>query len=222
MTVLGKLFYDSFFGILALCPLAVIYLKRERERIRKERVRRIGIQFKDAILSVAATQRAGYSAENAFVEAARDMALLHGKDSDIVEELHLIERGLNNNLTLEDLLTALSARWDHPDITEFAEVFRVAKRDGGNVNGVIADTAGLIADKIETERQIDVLIAAKRLEARLMEIVPLFIILYVGMTNRGFFAPLYHNAAGILFMTGALLAYLSAYWMTERIIAIEV
>ena len=220
--LLGKLFYDSWIGIIALSPLGFLYIRREQIRIRKDKKRKLGIQFKDAILSIAATQRAGYSAENAIGEAVHDMEMLHGKDADIVNELMRITQGLRNNLTLEEMLDAFARRADHADITEFAEIFRVAKRNGGNMTGIIADTADVIADKIETERQIHVIIAAKRLEAQIMEVVPLFIILYVGATNQGFFAPLYHSLFGVLFMSAALAVYLCAYLMTEKIIAIEV
>ena len=62
----------------------------------------------------------------------------------------------------------------------------------------------------------------ERLESQLMEAVPLFIILYVGTANDGFFEPLYHNIAGIVMMTCALAVYLAAYIMIEKLITIEV
>lgn len=87
---------------------------------------------------------------------------------------------------------------------------------------VITDTAQVISARIEVEHQIRVITSAKRLEAALMEVVPLFIILYIGATNPGFFYPLYHNLFGILFMTVALGIYGFAYLTAERIIGIEV
>lgn len=185
-------------------------------------MRLLGIRFKDAILSVAASQRAGYSVENAFLEARHDMETLYGRDSDIYRELCVIGKGLTNAMTLEDMLQAFAARSGHPDILEFADIFRVAKRSGGNMTQVIADTAKIIGDKTEAERTIGVMLAAKRLESQLMEAVPLFIILYVGMANDGFFEPLYHNIVGIVIMSCALAVYLAAYIMIEKLITIEV
>ena len=222
IVLLGRLFYDSLIATLLLAPLLVPFLKRERRLLLQSRRRTLGIQFKDAIRSVAASQRAGYSVENAFLEAHGDMASLYGKDSMICKELDMIGKGIRNALTLEDMLQAFAQRTKHPDIMEFADIFRVAKRGGGNMTQVIADTVKIISDKAEAERQIDVLIAAKRTESRLMEAVPLLIILYIGMTNSGFFEPLYHNVIGVVIMTAALALYLAAFLMIESIIEIEV
>lgn len=220
--LLGRLFYDSFAASLVLSPLLIPFLKRERMQLQQNRRRTIGLQFKDAIRSVAASQRAGYSVENAFLEARSDMVSLYGKDSLICRELDVIGKGIQNALTLEDMLQNFAKRTGHPDILEFADIFRVAKRGGGNMTQVIADTVKIISDKAEAERQIGVIIAAKRTESRLMEAVPLLIILYIGLTNTGFFEPLYHNLIGMVIMTVALALYLAAYMMIESIIDIEV
>ena len=221
--LLGRLFYDSWLAALVLAPLLIPpFLKRERRMLQQRRRRETGIQFKDAIRSVAASQRAGYSVENAFLEARNDMASLYGTDAPICRELDVIGKGIKNAMSLEDMLQNFAQRTKHPDIMEFADIFRVAKRGGGNMTQVIADTVKIISDKAEAERQIGVIIAAKRTESRLMEAVPLLIILYIGFTNAGFFEPLYHNAVGIVIMTVALAVYLAAYIMIESMIEIEV
>ena len=220
--LLGRLFYDSWIAAVVLSPLLVPVLKRERKLLQLKRRRETGIQFKDAIRAVAASQRAGYSVENAFLEARNDMVSLYGKDARICKELDVIGKGIKNALTLEDMLQNFAKRTGHPDILEFADIFRVAKRGGGNLTQVIADTVKVISDKAEAERQIGVIIAAKRTESRLMEAVPLLIILYIGFTNSGFFEPLYHNVIGVVIMTVALALYLAAYLMIETIIDIEV
>lgn len=56
--------------------------------------------------------------------------------------------------------------------------------------------------KLDTEKEIAVMIAEKA-KARLMEVIPFFIILYIGLTNQGFFDPLYHNLSGIFIMSAA-------------------
>ena len=205
-----------------MIPLMIFYVKNERKSRDKKRRRVIGLQFRDAILSASAGMKAGSSVEHAFVDAGRDMALLHGASSRICEEIQIMAKGLANNLTLEELLWRMAERTDHDDIREFAEVFRIAKRSGGNMTQIINDTAKVISDRIEVEHQIVVITSAKRLEAHLMEVVPLFIILYIGITTPGFFAPLYHNIFGCIFMTVALVIYVFAYLTAERIIEIEV
>ena len=204
-----------------MIPAAVLYIKKERRRLKRKKIREIGLQFRDAILSACAGMKAGSSVENAFVDAGRDMALLHGAGSMICEEIKIIGKGLMNSLTLEEMLMRMGERTQNDDIREFADVFRIAKRSGGNMTQVITDTAQVISTRIDVEHQIRVITSAKRLEAGLMEAVPLFIILYIGATNPGFFSPLYHNLFGVVFMTIALGIYVFAYLTAERMIDIE-
>lgn len=220
--LLAKLFYDSFIALPFLIPCMLPYIRQEMLSRKGESLALLALQFRDAIVSVTGSQKAGYSAENAFLAACTDMARMHGKQSMICKELNLIAKGLANNMVLEDLLRSLGERSGQADIREFADVFSAAKRSGGNLTQIMAETIDFIGQKLETEREIRVLIAGKRLESRLMEVIPLFIIMYVGLTNRGFFAPLYHNVPGICIMTAALIVYLVSYLMIERIVAIRI
>ena len=215
-------FYRSAIAFAALLPLLIPFTIKEKRDLAMKRSREIGIQFRDAILSVSTNQKAGYSVENAFGEAVNDMVLLYGKNSLIVKELSLVMKGLRNNVTLERLLTDLGERSGNPEVAEFAQVFAVAKRSGGNMTQMIGDTAEVIGERLSVENEIDVLLASKKMEAKIMEVVPFFIILYIGITSPGFFDPLYHNMTGILIMTGALALYLFAYLLSEKIIRVEV
>jgi tight adherence protein B len=87
---------------------------------------------------------------------------------------------------------------------------------------IMADTAEEIGERLTVENEIDVLISAKKMEARIMDVVPFFIIFYVGITSPGFFDPLYHNLTGIVVMSVCLAVYIAAYLLSERIIAVEV
>ena len=215
-------FYHSLLAVPVLSPLILPFFVKEKRDLTRKRSRELGIQFRDAIMSVSTNQRAGYSVENAFAEAVGDMTLLYGRGSLIVKELTRIVKGLKNNITLEKLLEDLGERSKNADIREFAGVFAVAKRSGGNMTQMMADTAAVIGEKLTVENEIDVMLASKRMEARIMDIVPFFILVYVGVTSPGFFEPMYHNVTGIAVMSACLALYVFAYLLSEKIIAVEV
>lgn len=215
-------FYRSAIAALFLLPLLVPYYVMEKRRKRKRDAALIGAQFKDLLLSVTTSLRAGYAAENAFAEAHKDMCMLYGKGSLICRETERIVAGLRNRVVLETLLTQFAQRSGNEQITEFAEVFRVAKRNGGNMTQILTRTAQVIGSRIDVEKEIEVLLSAKKMEARIMEIVPFFIVFYVGATSKGFFDPLYHNLFGILTMSVCLAVYLVACYMLEKIVDIQV
>ncbi len=181
----------------------------------------VGIQFKDAIAAVLTNLKAGYSVENAFKEAGKDMELLYGPKSPIYRHFEKISKGLKNNIPMEKLLYAFGKDSANTDIQEFAGVFAVAKRSGGNMTEIIERTILVISKKLEVEKEMDVLVSAKRMEARIMNFVPFFIIFYIDLTSRGFFDPLYHNVFGIILMTLCMAVYIAAYLMSEKIVSIS-
>ncbi len=222
MFAVGKLFYGSFAMSILIFPLAIPWFVLQKEKKQKKENHELGIQFKDAMMSVSTAQKAGYSIENSFVEAQHDMKLLYGKQAPICRELERIDKGIKNNIPIEDMIRELGIRSNNRDIEEFAGIFSVAKRSGGNMTEIIGRCVDVIGKKMEVENEIDVLIAAKRMEAQIMEIVPFGIMCYVGITNPGFFDVLYGNPLGIVVMTICLVIYICAYLMTEKIVSIEI
>ena len=51
--------------------------------------------------------------------------------------------------------------------------------------------------------------------------IPFLIISYIELTNKNFFAPLYHNFAGTLVMTVCLLVYLATVKISGKIIDVR-
>ena len=206
----------------ALLPVVIPWYAYQKMRQIERNRRLIGIQFRDAISSVLTSLKAGYSPENAFLEAHHDMELLYGKKSLICTFLGRIGKGIKNNIPLEKLIYRLGKESGNTDIQDFAEVFAVAKRSGGNMTQIISRTITVISQKMDVEKEIDVLISAKRMEARIMNMVPFFIIFYISLTSPGFFDPLYHNIFGIVLMSVCMAFYAFAYFMSERIVNINV
>ena len=87
---------------------------------------------------------------------------------------------------------------------------------------IISDTISQITEKLEVEREIRTAISSKRLEQRIMNVVPIGILLYLKLASPGYLAPLYDNAAGIVIMAVSLGVYASAWLLSEKIVRIEV
>ena len=222
VVVLAWFFYQSVWAVPFLIPVFLVYQKEKGKILLKKRRKETASQFKDAILSVSANQKAGYSIENAFRQAYGDMGLLYGEESVICRELYTVIAGLKNNVVLEQLLYDFGKRSGVGDIMEFAEVFSAAKRSGGNLTEVIGRSVAVIEDKIETEKEIQVVISARQMEQKVMNVVPFGILLYISIVSRGFFQVLYKNVIGVAVMTVCLAVYLGAVWLSNRIVDIEV
>lgn len=174
-------------------------------------------QFKECVLSVLGSIKAGYAVENAFEESIGDMETMYGRDCWIAGEIKKICRGIRSNRTLEETLEEMGRRSCLQEISEFAEVFAIAKRNSGNIPDTIELYSRIITQNLDLAAELETLLAAKRLEQSVMNIMPFFIVLYLEYTNRGYFDMMYHNWLGVAIMTGCLVVYLCAYALAERI-----
>ena len=79
-----------------------------------------------------------------------------------------------------------------------------------------------ISAKIEVEREVDTVIAGKKLEGKIMSVMPFFILAYLNLASGEFIDPLYGNLAGVLVMSAALLVFVGAMAINRRISDIRV
>lgn len=217
------LFYDSVvaFGLFLL-PFLYFYLERKKKVLCEKRKQLLNHQFREVILAVSSHLQAGFSVENAFMEAYRDTCMLFGEKSLMARELSWILRRVQNNESLEQSLLQLAQRSDLEDIYEFAEVFAIAKRGGGEIRSIMMRTADIIGDKMEVKREIHTIMSEKMLEQKIMQCMPFGMIGYLSLTSPGFLDSLYHNIVGIALMTGCLGVYVFACFLAERILDINI
>lgn len=222
VAAVGYFFYQSLFITILLSPLILFYLRTKKKELCKRRKEELKIQFKDALKSINGSLQAGFSMENAFLEAYRDMVEYHGAESIIAKEFYGVKTGIHNNVTVEELVEDMGKRSGVEDIQDFAQVLRVGKQTGGNLPALFENSMLVIEEKISVKQEILTLISAKKLESRIMSVIPFVIIFYVDTTSKGYFDVLYAGAAGKILMTICLGVYTFAVWMTEKIMDIEI
>lgn len=220
LTAVGILFYNSWISILIGSPVLILYYRFEYQKLMKKKTEELTSHFKEALLSILSALKAGYSVENAFVEAYRDMAYRFGSEEVMVRELLFINRQVKNNIPIERLIEEFAQKSDSADIKDFAHIFKIAKKSGGDMGKIMDRTISIITRRMEIKEDIRILVAAKKYEQQIMNLVPLGIILYIRLANQGYFEPLYHNPAGIVIVTVALAVYLGAYYLSQKILEI--
>jgi len=216
------LFYKSVWIIIPYLPCLFIARKVLISQREQKRKKELNIQFKDMLISMSASLRAGYSVENAIITCRREMAIMHGDTSAICMELSVMINQLGVGMNAEDVFLECALRNGIEDIDTFSSVFSIAKRTGGNMAEIMGKTAEDIGGRIDTMKEIDVLVSAKRMEQHIMTLLPALTIFYIDMTSGGLLDPLYGNAAGISVMSICLALYAFAAVLAGRIMNIEV
>lgn len=108
--VIGWLFYHSIFAIILISGLFVFYARYKKREQKKKRKEELNVQFKEGIQAITAALTAGYSIENAFVEAYKDLNKIYPKEALIVQEFSYMVIKMNMNVTVESLLMDFAKR----------------------------------------------------------------------------------------------------------------
>lgn len=215
-------FYRSWEVFLAALPAAFFYPLWERRRRKEKRQAMLASQFKDGMMILASGLSAGYSIENALTAGEQELTLLYGADGMITREFAGMAQQIRINRPVEQLLMDFAKRSGLEDVQNFAEVFSVAKRSGGDLGGIMRHTADMIRDKMQVREEIATLTASKQFEQKIMNMIPFLIVFYVDISSPGFFEQMYGTGLGRMLMSGCLVVYLTAYVLAQKILAIEV
>ena len=218
-TVTAFLFYDLSvvsIAVFAAIPFIVRTLKKKTEE--KERWD-MNMAFADGLKFMKNGLAAGYSVEKSLGFAAEELGKLYGPKARITCEFRKMRSRMHVGIPVEEAVAEFAERSDVEDIREFSEVFAVLKRTGGNLSGVIKQSVTNLQEKIDLRRDINIVAAEKQGEFRIMCLIPYGILAYLRFFSPSLCEPLYHNTFGVLFMTGALTAYVFCIWLGNRILS---
>ena len=219
---IAYLFYDSWLG---LVPGAVAgglyYLEWKKEKKKSDR-RKTLLEFKSLMSAVDAAIEGGYSLENAFILAERDIGELYGRKCRLLARLRIMNRRISLHEPVDKVLSELAEEDGIEEIRAFADVIGIIRKTGGNTIRIVRESVRTISERIDVENDIAAIIAGKRLEQKIMVLMPFVIIFYTRLTMGRFMSTLYEGAAGRIFMTVMLGIVLSADRVGKRITDIEV
>ena len=220
---LGYIFYQNVIISLLFSLLALKYPSIRTRAIIRKRKRQLTMQFKDMLYSLSSAVSAGNSVERALVIARDDMVSQYGESNVfIVQELELMVSRISINLNIEDVFADFAERSGLEDIRTFADIFEVAKRTGGNLVQSIRQTTDVIADKIEVETEIDTALSGKKMEQKVVTVMPIALTLFMTVSTDGFMDPIFNTLSGRLVATVALAMILAGALWSNSITNIEI
>lgn len=215
-------FYGTFAAAPFLIPVWFLYMRDWIRDTAGKKEQQFRVQFRDSIQEMSAVLKAGYSVENAIREVSRELVSLYDKESRIRKEYDRMTHQLELKMPVAEVLEQFAERTGQEDVEDFVNVFAAAKKSGGDSITIIRNAVRIISGKIDTEKEIQTMIASNKLEFEIMCAVPFAIILYMKLTFGEFLSVLYGNMAGMIIMTVCLCVYIAAYCIGRRIIRIEV
>lgn len=218
----GYLFYKHILACFIFLPFFYFFQKFDRKKQIKKQREELSRQFGELLQVMISTLKAGTSIEKSIVLAKKRLRDLYGEDDLIMRELDLIERGLQNNVTIEVLFMDLGRRSFVEEIKEFSEVLSTAKRSGGNLVQIMENTTKFLMEKKEMEEEMMAIVSGKRMEGRIMGFILPAMLFYINLTMPSVGKMFYVGVTGRLLMTGILIGYLLCLLWLDKLSEIKV
>jgi len=219
----GWLFFDNAALAVCLALLAIPLEKKWRKSRALARRKELAAQFKDLLFSLSASFQSGRHMAEAIGEAGKNLLEIYPANAPINIELDLMNRRMAAGGESErEVLFDFALRSGSEDARNFADVYYTCLITGGDLNGVVNRTAGILMEKMTIRREIEAQTAQKKYEAKLLTFVPFVILLYLRVSSPEYLLPLYTTAMGLIVMAAALGALVVAFLWSGRIMDIEV
>lgn len=216
------IFYNAWYGLLWFPVVYLLSSRIYREEKQAKEGQRKNRAFKELLELLSGFLQAGMSLENSFLQAEGQLAMLGEEGKDMIYALHQMNQKVKVNIAVEQAYMELAEQMDLEEACAFGEILLFAKRLGGNYGKNIQRTATKLGEKMSLQEEITTMMAQKKLEMKVMLVIPLAIIAYVRLTSADLLAVLYGNLAGGLIMSACLVVYvLMALW-SRRIMDIVI
>lgn len=202
----------------ASCVYPVFYEKQWR----KDQLRKLELQFKEAIQIMSGFLSAGYSAENAVEASCRELERLYGPGEMIVREFAFMTGEIKMNRTVEEVLQNFAVRSGLEEAERFAQIFQIARRGVGRLVSIISRTVSVMEDQSQVKEEIRTMTASVQFEQKVMSFIPFFMIVYIDMTSPGFFQMMYDTVLGRIIMSCCLAVYALSCYLSRKILDIRV
>jgi len=217
------IFYHSLIFSALISFLGILYPKSKKKDIIKKRKSELNVQFKDMLYSLSSSLSAGRSVESAFKEILKDLNIQYpDSNTSIIREIECIIRKINMNETVEEALSEFASRAHLEDVDNFVDIFLTAKRTGGNIVEIIKNSSNIINDKIEIKMEIETMLSERKYEQKILNILPILMIVLLSYTAADYMLPVFITLAGRMAMTVCVILLSISYFISSRIMDINI
>lgn len=214
-TLLGTglvwLFFRSLYMMLLCVPIAAGFVWLRAVQNTDEKRRRLQEELKDYLRGITSALRSGYALENAMRQAVRELTTIHGESAMMVQEAGEMIRRLQLHETPELLWRDFAERSGLPEAGQLAKIIATAKRQGGDYLPVLQAMTDTMQLRLTIYEEVETMITGKKMEYRVMCVLPAGILLYLNITAPDMMSSLYTTLPGRLIMIAGCALYVGAY-----------
>jgi len=210
--ILTKKAFFSLLMALASASLPLFHVRLKK----KKRMAKFEKQLPEALGLIARALRAGHAFTSGMKLASDEFGDPLGPEfEETLDEI-------NFGISVQDALKNLAARVDCPDLSFFVVSVILQRETGGNLAEILEGLAHLIRERFKFRGKVRVLSAEGRFSAAILLAVPVLLVTFLYITQRGFLDPLFYDPIGraLVYIAGILMVL--GVLLIRRIIKVEV
>ena len=129
---------------------------------------------------------------------------------------------INLGLTMSEAMENLCERVPIADLRFFSIAILVQKETGGNIGEILDNISRLIRERIQFKDHVAALTAEGRLSAIVLICLPIFMLIYMYLTNYDYLSLLWTEKIGHYMIFGAIIMQIIGSYVIKRIIDIDI
>lgn len=200
---------------------AKIFLPIRTQQLRVARQKKLKSQFRDMLEAVTTSLGAGKNVQESFLAAYDDLKNQYEQGAYILNELAAVNTGLVNGINAEKLLADFGARSGCEDIEDFADVFEICYRKGGNIKETVRITYEILSDKMAVAEEIETIVSGSKSQQTLMLFMPVVLVALIKMTSAEFAAN-FATPAGLMATTAGVVIFAVSYFVGRKVLDIQI
>lgn len=209
--------------IVLVCGFAAgrLFVPIRTQQLQVGRQKKLRSQFRDMLEALTTALNAGSNVHDAFLSVQEDLKNQYEEDAFILRELFLINTGTANGFILEELLDDFAKRSGIEDIQNFADVFQICYRQGGNIKETIRNTNEIISDKMSVEEEIETTVSGSKSEQYIMLVMPVLLIGMIKLSSPNFGAN-FTTLTGLISTTIGVGLFMASYFLGKKLLEIRI
>ena len=129
---------------------------------------------------------------------------------------------INLGLTMSEAMENLCERVPIADLRFFSIAILVQKETGGNIGEILDNISRLIRERIQFKDHVAALTAEGRLSAMVLIGLPIFMLIYMYLTNYDYLSLLWTEKIGHYMIFGAIIMQIIGTYIIKRIVDIDI
>jgi tight adherence protein B len=173
-------------------------------------------QLPEALDLLARAVRSGSSLSGGLAMIGEEL------DDPVSSEFTATVDEINLGLTMTEAMENLCERVPIPDLRFFSIAILVQKETGGNIGEILDNISRLIRERIQFKDHVAALTAEGRLSAMVLICLPIFMLIYMYLTNYDYLSLLWTEKIGHYMIFGAITLQIVGTYVIKRIVDIDI